>query len=566
MSKSHKIHKQVLDIELSDNNDTYNLQNRVRDVFNDSLLSIIEQQLDELTPNGELLKIDKLEIDLGRFDIGFDFERLLKDQLEKVFRESLVPIKQEIKSGTKKGIHKNVSNNSELVWTNNREEESAMESLLFFLERGYFPWSSSSLASTGITSEWKTDLIDAVLEDKADVLHNWIRRRIDVLSIRQRVLSHFSLDQIKKLIEIPFLTELNLSQQSISVLLHEIESISDGTLKLTKQKEKAILWYLFFILSKIQSSDRRKYLLLPTLIRALIMESPSFQINGKKFFDEVRGNGEGIQQLLAQFSELRIEVNKLKDELPPIFDVDVKPIKEKKLVSLERWFAENKSIEQLNELLPLKTNEWYSNWVEYIKKVGQEEMKSEPFLDKEDLIIEELNTMEKESHTEENGISVTNSGLILLAYFLPYLFDHLGWLDEDRQLREDAQKKALSASQFLITGKEEVDESLLPLNKAILGIELESALANDYALTKEEKEECEKLLHNVILQWKALGNTSIEGLRQAFLQRNGILHEREDGFLLRVEGKSLDVLIDRLPWSIGIIKTAWMNKIMTVEW
>lgn len=566
MSKSHKIHKQVLDIELSDNNDTYNLQNRVRDVFNDSLLSIIEQQLDELTPNGELLKIDKLEIDLGRFDIGFDFERLLKDQLEKVFRESLVPIKQEIKSGTKKGIHKNVSNNSELVWTKNREEESAMESLLFFLERGYFPWSSSSLASTGITSEWKTDLIDAVLEDKADVLHNWIRRRIDVLSIRQRVLSHFSLDQIKKLIEIPFLTELNLSQQSISVLLHEIESISDGTLKLTKQKEKAILWYLFFILSKIQSSDRRKYLLLPTLIRALIMESPSFQINGKKFFDEVRGNGEGIQQLLAQFSELRIEVNKLKDELPPIFDVDVKPIKEKKLVSLERWFAENKSIEQLNELLPLKTNEWYSNWVEYIKKVGQEEMKSEPFLDKEDLIIEELNTMEKESHTEENGISVTNSGLILLAYFLPYLFDHLGWLDEDRQLREDAQKKALSASQFLITGKEEVDESLLPLNKAILGIELESALANDYALTKEEKEECEKLLHNVILQWKALGNTSIEGLRQAFLQRNGILHEREDGFLLRVEGKSLDVLIDRLPWSIGIIKTAWMNKIMTVEW
>ena len=480
MSKSHKIHKQVLDIELSDNNDTYNLQNRVRDVFNDSLLSIIEQQLDELTPNGELLKIDKLEIDLGRFDIGFDFERLLKDQLEKVFRESLVPIKQEIKSGTKKGIHKNVSNNSELVWTKNREEESAMESLLFFLERGYFPWSSSSLASTGITSEWKTDLIDAVLEDKADVLHNWIRRRIDVLSIRQRVLSHFSLDQIKKLIEIPFLTELNLSQQSISVLLHEIESISDGTLKLTKQKEKAILWYLFFILSKIQSSDRRKYLLLPTLIRALIMESPSFQINGKKFFDEVRGNGEGIQQLLAQFSELRIEVNKLKDELPPIFDVDVKPIKEKKLVSLERWFAENKSIEQLNELLPLKTNEWYSNWVEYIKKVGQEEMKSEPFLDKEDLIIEELNTMEKESHTEENGISVTNSGLILLAYFLPYLFDHLGWLDEDRQLREDAQKKALSASQFLITGKEEVDESLLPLNKAILGIELESALANHW--------------------------------------------------------------------------------------
>ncbi|HLO95924.1 MAG TPA: contractile injection system tape measure protein, partial [Burkholderiaceae bacterium] len=68
------------------------------------------------------------------------------------------------------------------------------------------------------------------------------------------------------------------------------------------------------------------------------------------------------------------------------------------------------------------------------------------------------------------------------------------------------------------------------------------------------------------------GHTSVAGLREAFLQRQGRLAKdkpRADAppaWRLRVEKRGLDVLLDRLPWGFSTVRLPWMEGVLHVEW
>ena len=70
----------------------------------------------------------------------------------------------------------------------------------------------------------------------------------------------------------------------------------------------------------------------------------------------------------------------------------------------------------------------------------------------------------------------------------------------------------------------------------------------------------------MIDNWKVLGNTSVAGLRETFLQRQGRLQLRDDAWRLRVEPKAFDMLLDQLPWGFSTIKYPWMERAIYVEW
>jgi hypothetical protein len=70
----------------------------------------------------------------------------------------------------------------------------------------------------------------------------------------------------------------------------------------------------------------------------------------------------------------------------------------------------------------------------------------------------------------------------------------------------------------------------------------------------------------MISHWSAIGNTSVQGLRQTFLQREGYLSRKEDGWHLQVPKRTFDMLLDKLPWSISTIRLPWMETILWVEW
>jgi Contractile injection system tape measure protein len=162
------------------------------------------------------------------------------------------------------------------------------------------------------------------------------------------------------------------------------------------------------------------------------------------------------------------------------------------------------------------------------------------------------------------GIFIDCAGLVLLHPFLPQFFNALGIATEDTLLQPD---RAVCLLHYLATGQTIAPEYELILAKVLCNIPLETPVESDVLLTTNEQEEAIAVLEAVVDHWAALGNTSADGLRGTFLVRSGKISLRADGdWLLQVETKSFDILLEQLPWGIGMIKLPWMERMLWVEW
>ncbi len=166
---------------------------------------------------------------------------------------------------------------------------------------------------------------------------------------------------------------------------------------------------------------------------------------------------------------------------------------------------------------------------------------------------------------------VSNAGIVLLHPFLPTFFQNLG-LTVDREFKNEAARhKAVYLIHYLATGEFDVPEYDLVFPKHLCGLPPETPLQKAANVKKSQqkkvKTEADELLKTVIKYWKRLGSTSPDGLRNGFLRRAGKLSfSPADGWLLQVEQTGIDILLDSLPWGLGMVKTPWMKEMMTVEW
>jgi hypothetical protein len=190
-----------------------------------------------------------------------------------------------------------------------------------------------------------------------------------------------------------------------------------------------------------------------------------------------------------------------------------------------------------------------------------------------------LNETEEKAAQDENemiGIEPTdkeflcnlnNAGLILGYPYLKTIFGRFNWLNEKGMINPDYQTKALLLTDYLVYGEREVvPEHELVLNKVLCGVEPKVSLAPLAVLSSEEKLEADDLLKSAVKHWSVLKDTSMEGYRSSFLQRDGILKFEDDNWYLRVERKSYDMLMESLPFTISLIRLPWMKYKLLVEW
>ncbi len=85
-------------------------------------------------------------------------------------------------------------------------------------------------------------------------------------------------------------------------------------------------------------------------------------------------------------------------------------------------------------------------------------------------------------------------------------------------------------------------------------------LNREVTLSQQEQDTVDSMLKAIIQHWKIIGNTSVRGLRESFLQRPGYLLDEDEAWRLVVQKKGIDVLLQHLPWSFSVIKYAWMSK------
>lgn len=165
-----------------------------------------------------------------------------------------------------------------------------------------------------------------------------------------------------------------------------------------------------------------------------------------------------------------------------------------------------------------------------------------------------------------DGMSVSNAGMVLLWPFIGRAWEHLELTSEGRFHDDQAAQRAVWLLQYAVFGHMDFPEYHLPLNKLLSGMPPGATLATTIEVSPAEHELVAQLLSVVISHWNALGSTSVAGLRETFLQRDARLSRKEDGWHLHIRARTFDMLLDRLPWSIGTIRFPWMQEALWVHW
>ena len=161
------------------------------------------------------------------------------------------------------------------------------------------------------------------------------------------------------------------------------------------------------------------------------------------------------------------------------------------------------------------------------------------------------------------GLVIDNAGVVLLHPFLPRFFNELMVAKDDILI--DVSRAALLVH-HLVTGANDADEHQLVFAKVLCGVPIETVLEPTPPIQPDEVSEASALLTSAIAHWEALRSTSPDELRGSFLTRSGRLDFNDGQWLLRMEHRSYDILLDHLPWGLTHVKLPWMRAMMRVEW
>ena len=166
----------------------------------------------------------------------------------------------------------------------------------------------------------------------------------------------------------------------------------------------------------------------------------------------------------------------------------------------------------------------------------------------------------------QNERLVENGGLIILHPFFKHFFTVIKVIDQHGMIMTGNRDLAVQALHFLATGQENSLEGNMIFEKFLCGIPLKMPVQRQSLLTPEIRKEAEIMLKETIKNWPALKNTSPDGLRQMFLQREGKLLQDGKKYKLLMERKPQDALLDKLEWSISIVKLSLRKELLFVEW
>ena len=163
------------------------------------------------------------------------------------------------------------------------------------------------------------------------------------------------------------------------------------------------------------------------------------------------------------------------------------------------------------------------------------------------------------------SIAVNGAGGVILHPFLEELFRRFDLL-AGREFHDDASReRAVHLLRYLTFAETAMPEYELLVPKLLCGMAWEVPLSS-IVLDQQEQFACDELLNAVLGHWRALKGCSVNWLREQFFLRPAALQRVDEGWRLTVERRAQDVLLDRLPWGLGVIVLPWRNGLLYVNW
>lgn len=182
---------------------------------------------------------------------------------------------------------------------------------------------------------------------------------------------------------------------------------------------------------------------------------------------------------------------------------------------------------------------------------------------------EEKNWLIGEPMSDPKIFFIDNAGLCLLSAWFLRLLSMLDYLNEARKDIKDTKSRirAIFLLQYLTYQEEkEYWETELVFNRLLVGLPMHIPLPKRLELTAEEKQIADSLLSAVKAHWPKMNGTSMKGFLQSFVTRTGRLEEQDEKWVLTVDDRTYDILLDSVPWGFRQIRLPWMKKYIQVKW
>jgi hypothetical protein len=587
----HLIKKQEFLLRIAPGLEPFGVQHAASGFYRDTLLSALERVFDELSTEDEVILIDRLVIDIGSiaenclhgFSAGDELYVLIKKELQRVLKGERPEV----------GLLR-----AEL-------RENALSQWWYYMEKGRLPWNV-----TVLNKDWYQQVLEMLSVDYASVTR--LRQELEGQAAFLQRVSHQHPDEFLETLT-GILTGMRqplLAQrvEAICVLSQWLENtFYDMTALIggqngSAEKRATIIralrrWMEARRPFLTMSAPERKAAVWRMLLREAAMRPARVRAQGaegillreflyprdrvihqllresglalpKEWFDR---RDTGTSRLEARKQDQRENGTTDHGILKRESDDATRSGEAARGEDAEKNEDATRSEHLLRHEEPLRrpeeANEGHAEVL--FRKTSEEAEGSggeSPDIERTAKPVEKARVTQRDESLEKGGLFGRHAGLILLHPFLPTFFQRCGLWINGTFTHPQARQQAVFLLYFLATGEKEGPEYELLFPKLLCGYGLEDAMPARIGIPEACWAEGQELLQNALLQWDKLKNTSVDGLREGFLQRTGKLLRQNDRLQLMMEMSAIDVLLDYLPWGIGLVKLPWYKEIIYVEW
>lgn len=513
----HSIEKLFLEVTTNSMNVANYLKNNTNMFIQNHILEIIEKELDAINNDqNEYLQINKL-------DISIDNQSLIKDGVfnyEDIRNEIRIQLDQNIK----KIIEESNSSNEQKTNTTFKEhqrlnkEQRKTNTLIYYLEKGELPW-WISITNISISNQQDFFKVEDIYTKSNEYFSVRLVQIINTKYVQKRLINQFSNEHIALI---------------ISVLLPKKES---------NKSEKIQNNELIKLLNQTNQFQ----------LKQLFWETIFNCITNKNYYSIVSFYNEHFS-FVSEKIDFQKFINLLKDFI--FLDNEEQKIN---LIYQEK-VALNKENNNQNALNHAEINDESK----HITFESSNQINNEIIAKNEIINSNQEDDFQENNVLESDSFYIQNAGLIVIHPFIKNFFKNCNALNEDNSIND--KELAVHLLHYLATKQEYDYEYNMLFEKFLCGIPIHYPIKREVDIPDIYKNEAENLLQSVVSHWSALKSTSTDIVRTEFLQREGKLDLKQNNPKLYIQRKTQDILLDSIPWNIGIVKIPWFKKIIYTEW
>lgn len=507
MKQDHIIQKVFVEITVNNKEKAFGIKEDINSFLSMDVFPEIEKYINDLKYQlaDRTIQIPRLELNLDVKSSSLNTE--LKDKIAQAFKEELSEITKPIEHSDPETEH-----DVKAYLIDNQEK--MVQAFIYFLEKGDMPWWNSDKKSIRLLEPATFEILISV--------NSFQKKVIPVLSksnVQNRIINQLSNEQIVQL------CLAVLDNKEVKINLNNDDIVH--------------------LISKLKSNDR-------IIVWRLILELVSKYLNSssignlKEYF---------FQQIVKIEAANPSQVKNNRQNWKTV--VKIFPfIKETEILDhIKNNLTTPDSIITINNTTDTDHTTNTDHTTDYIE-TAKTLMET---------IDQENDGTDYEDIKPEDGKYVQNAGLILIHPFLKTFFEHCDLLDPKTQQLIDPELCA-HLLHYIATGNINAPEYEMIFEKFLCNIPLEQPINRHIKLSRKHKTQAKNVIESVQHNWSPMKKSSIALLQNEFFQRSGKLEISNHDYILTVERKTQDILLDRLSWGIGLVKLPWQKKFIFINW